>query len=123
VRPVVVGRPLERQRLARPVLELEVTRRKGLRELSSGEVGAAGVRGEHLGCRTAEGAVAGHEAREGRRDERSLLIRDPLFAENPADAAHLVRVFWISAPGPNSDLADVIGKGGVALSRRARFLR
>src|SRR5207253_6240211 len=42
---------------------------------------------------------------------------------NPANAAPVVRVCWISAPPANSDLAEVIGKGGVALSRRARLLR
>ena len=74
------------------MLELEVAGAKRLGELSSGEVRAAGVCGKHLGCGAAERAVAGHEAGEGRRDEGRLLIWHPLLAENPANAAYVMRV-------------------------------
>src|SRR5207237_10678839 len=103
-RPVcgaVAGRALEHHGLARPLLEREIARLECLREDPTGEVRAAGVRGEHLRGGAAERAVPGDVTRERGCDERRALVRDPVGAEDPADA--------VPIPGPEGDLAEVTG--------------
>ena len=69
------------------MLEREVAGREGAAVLAAREVLAPGVRGEHLGRSAAERAVTGDEPGESGCDERRLLVRHPVLAEDPADAA------------------------------------
>src|SRR5207245_5413211 len=54
-----------------------------------------------------EGAVTGDVAREGRRDERLLLIREPVRGKYPVDAAVLIGgIRRLAGPGENDHRAD-----------------
>src|SRR5439155_8078532 len=78
---VVVGRPLERDRPARPALELERAGTERLLVEAAGAVPAAGGRRQHLRRGAAERAVPGDVAGEGGRDEVRSLVGDPVGAE------------------------------------------